>query len=69
MNTQKLKLRLQQNHGLVVYPTADEQNPLFIRVEHVSLDGEVTVSFVGDKYSIWRENVYRPGQMNKDRDR
>ena len=69
MNTKKLKLRLQHNHGVVIYPTEDEQNQLLIRIDHVSLDGEVTLSFVGDRYSIWRENVYQPGQMNKDRGR
>ena len=61
----ELRLRGRGQSGFVCYPDGDEDAALLIRVLSVSLDGEVTLSFKGDRYKIFREEIYSKGGMRK----
>jgi hypothetical protein len=61
-----LKLQLNQGQRVVIYENGRDQEPLLVRLEKVSIDGEVTLGFSGDRYRVWREEVYQPGRMQRD---
>ena len=61
-----LKLQLNQGERVVIYEKDRDQEPLLVRLEKISIDGEVTLGFSGDRYKIWREEVYQPGRMQRD---
>lgn len=61
-----LKLQLNAGERVVIYEQGRDQEPLLVRVEKVGIDGEITLGFKGDRYKIWREELYQPGRMVKD---
>jgi hypothetical protein len=68
MNKYKKKLKLTGHaaDGFLAYESDNETNPLLIRIEQVSLDGRVTLSFSNDSYKVWRESIYEPNSMERD---
>ena len=68
MDKYKKKLRLTGHvaDGFLAYESDNEENPLLIRIEQVSLDGRVTLSFSNDTFKVWRESIYEPKGMERD---
>lgn len=66
MKRNSLRLTGFEGDAFVTYPTDDEDNPLLIRIERVSLDGQVTLTFSGPGHSVYRERIYQRGGMRKD---
>ena len=61
----KLRLRGRGQDGFVIYRADREDDPCYVRIESVALDGEICLSFTGDNYRVWRESIYTRGEMRR----
>ncbi len=66
MSTFNNSLRLSGRTGdsFVLYPTDDEDQAMVVSIRSILPTGEVSLSFQGDDYSVWRGNIYTKGGMN-----
>ena len=60
-----LKLSGRGGDSFVCFPNGDEETALVVSIRNILPTGEVTLTFAGDAYKVWRGSIYEKGKMRK----
>ena len=60
-----LLLQRHQNESIVIHPEGDSDKPLVIRVTEALPTGDVTLGFIGDGYTVVRQEIFSPEDSHK----
>ena len=60
-----LLLHRHQNESVVIHKDDEADKALVIRITEVLPTGDVTLGFIGDGYTVVRQEIFSPGDSHK----
>ena len=62
-----LLLQRHQNESIVIHKDGEADKPIVVRVTEVLPTGDVTLGFIGDGYTVVRQEIFSPENSHKRR--
>ena len=60
-----LLLQRHQNESIVIHKDGEADKPIVVRVTEVLPTGDVTLGFIGDGYTVVRQEIFSPEDSHK----
>ena len=60
-----LLLHRHQNESIVIHKDSEADKPIVVRVTEVLPTGDVTLGFIGDGYTVVRQEIFSPEDSHK----